>query len=1567
MNAKKYTFIIALVVATIAMFGFNRLSNGDDPFTARLKELLSNYFTHKPWEKIYLHIDKPFYKPGENVWFKVYLTEGLTNKPCKNSDVVYVELLNPKGNVEQKLTLQVIQGICFGNFPIGESASGGIYKVKAYTNWMRNFGDDYIFEKEIQVQPVIYPRLLSKFEFGKKSYGRGDTVKGELKIETLENLPMAFKSIIADISLGGKKYQTLDLTTDSKGKVIVLFRLPQDLSTNDGLVNMKVVHEGSVEAISRSIPIILNKIDLQFFPEGGNMVEGVRCCMAFKALNEFGKPADIQGYIFDETLTKITDFNSYKLGMGVFELLPQPGRHYYAMVTKPGISKPFELPDPVTKGYSLKVTKVNNKYNVVFNSPIAETVHLIVQCGNSIVFSKSTNAALGINEINFSADKFPAGIGTVTLFDYNEIPRCERLVFFNYNKRLKIILKFDQEKYGPREKVKLHIRTFDGDSLPISANLSLSVVNDQLYTFADDKQHNITSWLLAGSDLKGKIEEPDFYFKTDEPKAEQALDYLLLTQGWRRYKWTDIVDVNYKTSFFAEKIGCINGRILNKNTGQPVKAEVTIVELQNRKRSLRVTTGPNGIFKFFDADASSPLQLLACAEKINPADLIIQVDQLNEVTNNQNSTVQQGLVIPEIIKVQAIQPGEKKDKIVAIREKREKPVKGLNAEAENNPIKDDNNNVVLIEDVKKLDEVVVIGYGTQKKSDLTGAVVSVKGENLSNIPADINQALQGRAAGVSIINSNAEPGAAAQIRIRGVSGTNNSNPLYVIDGVIFDPNIAGYSSPLQYTVLQNIESVEILKDASATAIYGSRGSNGVISITTKKRMGSNGSIKMPFKAKYTGLLITPRQLSVTKEFYYPVYDKEETPEIRDDFRSTIYWNPNINTNNNGQATVEFYNSDEITTFRAITEGIGINGNVGREEKKYFTQMPFSLAAKFPSYLTFCDTVNMPLIIKNNTNNLITGKLDIRLPKCLLSIGNAMESVTIEPNTSKTLLIPIFVKSIAGKDTIKISFKGEKYSDAFIQAIDVQSKGFPTIFSVSGKENEKRFSFVINKPVTGSIKATFSAFPDLLTDLMSGVESILNEPYGCFEQTSSSTYPNIMVLQYLNETNSQDHAVVRKASKLIDMGYKRLTSFETSEKGYEWFGAAPAHEGLTAYGLMEFTDMRNVYNGVDNQMIQRTLNMLLGTRDGKGGFKRNSRALDSFGRASDAVNNAYIVYAISEAGLDKVEKEYKIALDEAISSNDPYRLALLANASFNYKKNSDGMMLLEKLAALSRDKLWDNIKIDHSITRSYGKSLTIETVSLYAIALMKSTNVDWKQITNTVNYLVSSRSNGGFGSTQATILALKAIKKYAEISKQTSESGKIKIMINGKKAACYAYEKGTKGKILIENLETLLKDGENNIELRYLETSTPLPYSFDVTWNSLTPESSSNCKINLKTSLSTKTTNVGETVRLTVNLTNKTSEGLPMTVALVGIPSGLSLQPWQLKEIMDKHKIDFYEVIKNYLVIYYRELKPSETHELYFDLKAEIPGTYQAPASSGYLYYTNEYKDWEDGENIRINR
>jgi TonB-dependent SusC/RagA subfamily outer membrane receptor len=1429
---------------------------------------------------------------------------------------------------------------------------------------MKNFGADYFFEKEIQVQKVVYPRLLSKIDFKRESYSPGDTVKAELTVSTLQNVPLSFKEAKVDFSLAGEKVHSVDIQTNNKGKAMLQFLLPENLKSGDGLVNVKIMHAGNMEAISRSIPIVLNRVEIGFYPEGGYMVANVASNIAFKAVNEYGKPTEVEGYITDNNQNRILEFSSFHQGMGVFELTPVPGKRYYAVITKPNTGIKYELPDVMPRGYTLKMIPLGkNRYQIQYSVPSKERIHLVVQAGNSVYFSKSERAKEGINEITFSAGEFPTGMAMLTLFSQNGTPRCERLAYFNYRRKLNISLRFDKEKYAPREKINLRIRTTGHDSIPVQANLSLAVVNDQLYTMSDDKQHNILSWLMLGSEIKGKVEKPSFYFDESEPKAEQALNYLLLTQGWRRYNSDDLLNRHYQVQFPAEKIGCISGTVKNKHTGEPLKAEVVVVELQNKKRILKVTTGNNGKFRFENADASSHIQVLARSNGADINSIFIEIDRLNELPNLAERHKKEVFdrLVPEVIKVKAEIVEQEKGKKEDANIKRMEVAQGKM----NDIVNGDGEALVLQEDVAKLEEVVVVGYGTQKKSDLTGSVATVKSAATKVIPVSVEQILQGKVSGISVTNDKGHPGMTPQVRIRGNASVNSGEPLIVVDGVVYDPSLSGNSSLLQNIPASNIESISVLKDASATAIYGCMAANGVILITTTSGNGYFKNIKKNFTPVYSGYMISPRKLSVTKEFYYPVYKENDIPEIREDFRPTIYWNPNITTSTAGEAKVEFYASDEITTFRAISEGIGSSGEVGRQEAKFSSQLPFSMAVKFPAYLSFGDTVIMPLIITNNSTKTITGRVQFSIPEAFKPLQILPDTLVLNAHNTKSLYIPFFVKSIAGKDKISVSFKGGAFKDAFVQETDVQPKGFPTFMSVSDKVKEKTFKFQINKVVNGSLRADFTSYPDILGDLMSGVESILREPYGCFEQTSSSTYPNIMVLSYLKASGASNHAVSEKALGLIKTGYNRLVGFETSEKGYEWFGKAPAHDGLTAYGLMEFTDMQKVYNGVDKQMVERTMKWILAQRDGKGGFKRNSRALDGFGRASDEVTAAYIVYALSEAGVGQVDNEYKIALNEARLSKDPYRLALMANAAFNFGKSNDGIQLLDIFHSKLQKKGWGEINIEHSITKSYGKSLQVETAALYTLALLKSEKSDWTALEQAVRFMLASRSYGGFGSTQGTILALKALTAYAQIASTTGSDGVIEIIINGNKASTHQYEKGDKGKIMLRGLEKYLKEGENEITVRFTSAGDAFPYTFDASWNATTPASDKNCSVRLKTSLNTSSTRIGETVRLNIKLQNITEQGLPMTMAVVGIPSGLSLQPWQLKEIQEKEKVDFYELSKNYLVLYYRQMAPGEARELNLDLRAEIAGVYRAPASSAYLYYTNEYKHWVDGELVKL--
>ena len=165
----------------------------------------------------------------------------------------------------------------------------------------------------------------------------------------------------------------------------------------------------------------------------------------------------------------------------------------------------------------------------------------------------------------------------------------------------------------------------------------------------------------------------------------------------------------------------------------------------------------------------------------------------------------------------------------------------------------------------------------------------------------------------------------------------------------------------------------------------------------------------------------------------------------------------------------------------------------------------------------------------------------------------------------------------------------------------------------------------------------------------------------------------------------------------------------------------------------------------------------------------------------------------------------------------------------------------------------------------------------------------------------------------------------------------------------------------------MSEGKHKVKIQYKKAQNALPYTVAIDYNTTLPTSSEECNVDVSANLNTKTCKVGETVRLTTEVKNKHDKGMPMTMAVVGIPSGLSAQPWQLKELQEKGKIGFYEITDNYVVFYFRDMAPNAAHTLNLDLKAEVPGTFEAPASSGYLYYTNEYKCWSSTGKIKINK
>jgi uncharacterized protein YfaS (alpha-2-macroglobulin family) len=731
-------------------------------------------------------------------------------------------------------------------------------------------------------------------------------------------------------------------------------------------------------------------------------------------------------------------------------------------------------------------------------------------------------------------------------------------------------------------------------------------------------------------------------------------------------------------------------------------------------------------------------------------------------------------------------------------------------------------------------------------------------------------------------------------------------------------------------------------------VYGARAAYGVVIIETKKFRTEKIRFDLSRKfycASQQVQTYTPTY-SVARRFYAPRYASLVTP-VRNDFRETIYWNPVVQTDKDGTAAVEFYNSDATTTFRAIAEGIGYNGKAGHTESTYVVKNVLSVDAKIPPYLTVGDKALLPLIVKNNSSQPLPITIHLRLPQ-YMQAGGYPVSLSLPPDSAQQITIPVKATS-ALHDTIQFIVETDFNTEKIALPITAAEKGFEVIQTFSGNKTAQH-PFIVNKMIPGSMQTKLKLYTSLEGQLLDGIASMLREPHGCFEQTSSSTYPNIYVLKYLRESGKSNAAIEKQALQYIEDGYKRLIGFETALNGFEWFGHTPPHEALTAYGLLEFTDMQEFVN-VDKSMLARTKNFLMSRRDGKGSFKLSTGGYDRFAAVPNKIANLYIVYALTQAGVGKdIEPEYQTAVKQALESNDAYLLSMMALAASNMHNSSDYNRLMTVLNNHFQQSKWN---AETSVVNSRESSLRVETWSLYALALMREASPQTGVIAGVISKILAEKTYYGYGATQATVLALQAIVEYTKLAGRASDHPQITFTMNDQP-------------VVADNPVTQqVQEGNNLFTVHYGDPRQSIPYNLEIAYHTLTPPNSEKAELKLATRLAKTEVTVGETVRLQIDVNNTKNNLQPMAIAKIGIPAGLSAQPWQLKEIMEKNQVAYYELFDNYLVLYWMGFAAGETKTIHLDLKAEIAGTYKGKASNTYLYYMPEYKHWNEGLEVEV--
>lgn len=1332
-----------------------------------LPKLISSYFDNHIGRRLYLQVDKPVYQPGETIWFKVWDLQARALNPANNPQSM-VELISPKGATVLKHRLA---GNANNAFDLPPGAQGGEYTLRATSH------DGKQTERAVIVSVYEPPRLKKKLEFVKKAYGAGDQVTATVEIKRPTGEALGGKGLSAVINLDGVELPRVKVTSNAQGEALVKFDLPNTILVGDGLLTILVEDGGITESISKSIPIVLKKMALSFFPEGGKMVSGLPSRLYFEANTPLGKPADVEGRLVDDLGNAVANFSSVKNGLGRLDFTPATGRHYHAEITRPlGISEKYALAMPEREGCVLRSFDD-------FDGQAA-ALRVAVRCTEKqqvIVAATVRENLLDVARVQVDGDKpaviylansptaRAAGIARVTVFDQHLQPLAERLVFRNRRARLNVTVAPDKKAYGPRGQVALLVSTSDASGKPVAAELAMSVVDDTVISFADDKSGHLLSKLLFEPELPGKIQEPNFYLDLTEAKSAMALDLLMGTRGYRRFEWVPVTRPPQSIAF-AKPDNPVMPPAVEAPMPEPVRAPVPM------QAQMRAPAAP------------PPPPKLAAA----PAPIVM--------------APQKPVMVPNII-------------AKADRQREAKP----------------------------------------------------EAQGFARPAAEINE----------------------------------------------------YKN----------EDKDFARAAGAVATKAKREEQGFAAVRV-----------FPIPA------------------FTPDYNGPRT-----DYRETVFWDPALKTDQNGKATVRFVLSDAVTSFRAFTEGVGA-GLAGRDESVFKSSLPFSLSVKLPLEVSAGDKPLIPITLSNDSENSLDVNLNVNFgAQIRLSEPGKVPGALgkLNPGQRKSWFIPLDVSGTRGLSEVSLAATSAGLKDGVVRGIPVAPVGFPQLIEKSGQiKDSASHELDLRRATPGSVQASVKVYTSALSTMISGLDGMLREPSGCFEQTSSTNYPNVMIMQYMKQHDVADSALLERSGKLLDNGYKKLAGFEAPKKGYEWFGGDPGHEALTAYGLLEFADMKDIYGAVDPAMLARTADWLKSRRDGKGGYLRDAKALDTFGRASADVTDAYITWALVSAGQTGLALEIAKSAKLAQSTEDAYQMALATGTLLQTPSQAAAAKsAAAKLAKMqSSSGAWTNA--EHSITRSGGSNLHIETTSLAILALLKADGYQ-EPVRKGIAWLQNNRSGfGQWGATQATVLALKAIIANDAANRIAPGAGTVALLIDGALVREVKYQAGQRDAIVFGDFDDKLTPGKHTLTLKS-SSGSALPYSFAIEYRSAEPASSAAAVVDLRATLAKTDLKMGDAVRLDAVISNKTQSGQPMTLARIGLPGGLSFQNWQLKELREKGHIAFFETRAREVILYFRDLKPGEVKKIPIDLVANVPGTYTGPASSAYLYYNDTDKSWAAPLKVRI--
>lgn len=789
------TLVRVLVSAMAAPVSFIQ---GQELTTKYLQETFNAYAGSRLQEKIYVHTDRDLYLAGEILWCKLYVVDGTLHQPLDLSKIAYVELLDENNLPALQVKLEVGGGKGNGSLFIPVTLRSGNYKLRAYTNWMKNAGADYFFEK---------------------------------------------------------------------GITIINTQKERDIRKSAGT----------------AIP------DIQFFPEGGNLVEGLKSVVACKVTSPDGNGMSFTGSILDEQGNRLAAFSSLHFGMGNFECQPAPGHSYHAVIETDHGRYEKPLPEIFPKGYVMTLNKDNPSaltVSVRTNAEEAGTIFLLVHTRQSLKTVLQEPLRSGAATFTIARDQLGDGISQFTVFSSKGKPVCERLYFTYPRRPMQIGIDDNQGEYATRSYVHLNVKPAIGGGQGIGADMSVSVYKlDELHPLSGS---DIRSGLLLNSDIRGAVESPSYYFDNDPAATAPVMDLLMLTQGWRRFRWNDVLEHTAPRIRYAPEASghIVSGRVTSGITGKPLGDVEVYLSAPGFNTSVRSSISDSAgrlKFDFKAVPGTSELIAMPGPNSDTTARIEIATPFSDEFSSRRLPPFRlpaknEALLRSLSVGVQA-QNAYYGSRLKHFLQYASDTLSSTFAAANATYYLDDYTRFTTMEEV--LREYVTMINVQKPKGKFT----------------------------VTVINDFPVPGSDLAKK-----EFFHTQPLMLVDAVpVFNTDRLMGFDPLKIRKLEVFNRLYDLGDSYAT---------GIMNFTT-------------YKGDYAGLELDPRALVIDyegtardREFYSPVYTPGQDPGHMPDFRTLLYWSHDIPVNQKGEYAISFYTSDVKGRYAAVVQGLTADGRPG---------------------------------------------------------------------------------------------------------------------------------------------------------------------------------------------------------------------------------------------------------------------------------------------------------------------------------------------------------------------------------------------------------------------------------------------------------------------------------------------------------------------------------------------------------------------------------------------------------------------------------------------------------------